>query len=132
MSTKEEVAGATDDANRRALQEDADVRDTVQQLVSTVPGRSFLWRLLQVGKWGIQPFAGEPHHTAFSCGELNVGQQIFALIASVAPDGLLLMMKERNDARSSDPIAGAAADANAGLTGTRTLAEPDTYTSDGS
>jgi hypothetical protein len=105
------------------IQDQADIRAVVTDLVSTAPGRTFLWELLRIGVWGTQPFAGAPEHTAFNCGQLNVGQQIFALIAETAPDGLILMMKERKDAGRTDSAAASPADAG---TGTHALADdPD-------
>lgn len=71
------------------------IRDTLARQ----DGREFFWWLLQIGKFGAQPFATDPGLTAFACGELNVGQQIFAAISEADPAGFLRMQQERNDVR---------------------------------
>lgn len=87
----------------------------IQDTLKRPDGREFIWWLLEIGKFGTQPMAQDPHLTAFACGELNVGQQIFAEIVSVDPAGFLRMQQERNDDRSSsdpDPNAGADSDSD--------------------
>lgn len=96
----------SDKAERRrqvaALKAEKTRRDLLlTELLDRPDGREFIWWLLQIGKYGAQPFAIEPTVMAFACGELNVGQQIFAAVIEASPGGFLRMQQEINDARSS-------------------------------
>ena len=85
---------------RRWLKEDElKIDSAVSQAIADKEGRKFLWWLLEIGRIGTQPYSGNALNTAFSCGELNVGQRILDRIISVSPEGYLLMMKENNDER---------------------------------
>ena len=70
------------------------IDSAVNKAVVDIEGRKFLWWLLQIGRIGYQPYARNALDTAFTCGELNVGQQILDRILQVSPDGYILMMKE--------------------------------------
>jgi hypothetical protein len=85
---------------RRWLKEDEQkIESAVSQAIASAEGRKFLWWLLEVGRIGMQPYSDNALNTAFSCGELNVGQQILDRIISVSPEGYLQMMRENNDER---------------------------------
>lgn len=111
----------TEKADRRrqvaALVKEKARRDLfIKDCLARPDGREFFWWLLQVGKFGTQPFSIDPYMTAHSCGELNVGQQIFAAIAEADPSGYLRMQQERNDERSVQqpiPDADSGADTDA-------------------
>ena len=75
------------------------IDSAVSKAVVDAEGRKFLWWLLEIGRIGMQPFAGNALNTAFNCGELNVGQRILDRIISVSPDGYLMMMKENESER---------------------------------
>lgn len=75
------------------------IESAVNQAISDPQGRKFLWWLLEIGKIGMQPYAGNALNTAFACGELNVGQRILDRIISVSPEGYLTMMKENENER---------------------------------
>ena len=93
---------ANADAKKAKLRRDMLIRD----LLARSDGREFIWWLLQIGKFGTQPFATDPHLTAFGCGELNIGQQIFAALIEADPAGFLRMQEEINNERSvTDPNA---------------------------
>ena len=94
------------DAKRRKqleeswAKEDAFIKEEVVKALIAIPGgRKYLWWLLQIGKVGQQPFTAQALTTSFACGELNVGQQIFAHILTVAPDGYVQMAKEMENDR---------------------------------
>lgn len=99
MSEKAERRRAARELKNEKLLRDKFIADSLKR----PDGRAFLWWLLQIGKFGTQPFGADPHQTAFGCGELNVGQQIFAAIVEADPAGFLRMQQEINDARRSDP-----------------------------
>lgn len=60
-------------------------------------GRKFLWWLLELGKFGQQPFSANALTTSFACGELNVGNQIFQRIAEVNAAGYVQLAQENLD-----------------------------------
>lgn len=83
---------------QRWLKEDElKIDSAVSKALEDAEGRKFLWWLLKIGQVGSQPYSGNALNTAFSCGELNVGQRILDRITSVSPEGYLRMMKENND-----------------------------------
>lgn len=85
---------------RRWQREDeARIDSAVSKAIVDAEGRKFLWWLLEIGRIGMQPFAGNALNTAFACGELNIGQRILDRIISVSPEGYLTMMQENNDER---------------------------------
>lgn len=85
----------------------------VRGLLSSPEGRAYLWWLLQIGRYGVQPFAADSERTAFNCGELNVGLQILAHILETDPAGFVRLQEEHKDARS-DPTSDADASAEPG------------------
>jgi len=91
----------TEDSLKRRWQKEDEFKidSAVSKAIVDAEGRRFLWWLLEIGKIGHQPYAGNALNTAFACGELNVGQRILDRIISVSPDGYLTMMKENEDER---------------------------------
>lgn len=102
MSDKAQRRKALADLKKEKIRRDLFIRD----MLARPDGREFIWWLLQIGKFGTQPFATDSNLTAFGCGELNVGQQIFAAVIEADPAGFLRMQQEINDARSSNPSGG--------------------------
>lgn len=83
---------------RRWLREDEEkIDNAIDALYKHETGRKLLWWLLTTGKVGGQPFTGDALTTAFSCGELNVGQQILARMLNVSAEGYVNLTKEMND-----------------------------------
>lgn len=62
-------------------------------------GREYLYWLLELCGVGRNPFSGNALTTAFSCGELNVGQRIQAHIIEISPAGFLKMLGEKEEER---------------------------------
>jgi hypothetical protein len=76
--------------------------NAVRAMLQHPDTREYLWWLLSIGKVTIQPFIhGSPDGTAFQCGELNVGNQIFDHIMEINPEGYLTMYKEQLNERSA-------------------------------
>lgn len=73
----------------------------VRGLLSSVEGRSYLWWLLEITRYGVNPFAADAERTAFNCGEYNVGLQILAHILEVDPAGFIRLQQEKQDAARS-------------------------------
>lgn len=83
---------------RRWLKEDEmRIDSAMSKVIEDADGRKLLWWLLQIGRIGAQPYTGNALNTAFTCGELNVGQRVLDRIISVSPEGYLRMMQENND-----------------------------------
>lgn len=83
------------------------------ELLSTAEGRQFVWWLLQIGKWQTMPYAGVDAATNFACGEMNVGNQIFARLLEVNPQGYLRIVEDQNGRTSPDTNPDADADPSA-------------------
>jgi hypothetical protein len=80
--------------------EDRELIDSaISALLQHAHGKKFLWWLLEIGRVGGQPFTANSLHTAFNCGELNVGQRILDRLISVSPEGYVDMMKENENGR---------------------------------
>jgi hypothetical protein len=94
---------------RYAREDDAAVDGAIDALMKHHQGRKFLWWLLEMTGVGRQPFSGNALTTAFNCGELNIGQQFFARMTSVSPDGYIQMSKEMADERNNRDAALSAA-----------------------
>ena len=56
--------------------DEAEVDEAIRALFQHQSTRRLLWWLLQIGRFGTQPFARNALDTAFACGELNVGQKL--------------------------------------------------------
>lgn len=102
-------------------EDEAQIDSAIDALLQHGHGRRLLWWLLQIGRVGGQPYTGNALNTAFSCGELNVGQKILDRIISVSPEGYLTMMKEQADERTNRTGA---------LNGTARGADPEPRTYD--
>jgi hypothetical protein len=86
---------------RWAEEDDAQIDAAITALLDHRHGRRLLWWMLEIGGVGRQPFSSNALHTAFNCGELNVGQRLLERIIFVSPQGYVNMMKENADERSS-------------------------------
>jgi hypothetical protein len=94
-----------------AEEDEREITAAVSALVEHRHGRRFLWHLLTIGRIGTQPFNGDALRTAFSCGELNIGQQVLDLLITTSPSGYITMMKENANERSDrDTALGSASD----------------------
>lgn len=86
---------------RKVAKLDRTMRElAVRGLIHSAEGRAYLWWLLTITKYGVNPFAADSERTAFNCGELNVGLQILAHLLEVDPAGFIRLQQEHQDARS--------------------------------
>lgn len=88
---------------RFAEYDEAQINRAMLELLETEQGQKFLWWLLQIGQYGMQPFAADPLKTAFNCGELNIGNQVMLRICEVNPTGFAQLQenrKQENERRS--------------------------------
>lgn len=115
----------------RAMESQRKLRidDFVKSALTTVYGREYIYWLLELGHIGRNPFSGNALTTAFSCGELNVGQQIQAHLIEVSPDGYLNMLKEKEEerinGRSSSNSSTNTSDSDSGGDSSGDSAEPN-------
>ena len=93
--TREELVAKWDKDDR------TETEQAIRALLATAVGRRLLRRWLSFGKLGVNPFAPNALTMSFSCGELNVGQQMLADILAIDPDGWIAMQKEENYERQS-------------------------------
>lgn len=87
-------------ARQRAI-DAQDIKAVIDALLANANGRTFCWRLLEIGKVGLTPPPIDPLKMAFACGELNVGNQIMALLMEINPEGFVVMQKEKALARTN-------------------------------
>jgi hypothetical protein len=80
-----------------ALQKAKDTRidGFISTMLNDPGGREFAWWLLQVGKYGTQPFNPDALKMAFAAGELNVGMAIVGRLTSIDPAAYLRMQQEQ-------------------------------------
>ena len=57
-------------------------------------GRKWFYKLLSSCHILRNPFSSDPLRTAFECGEMNIGQQVFLELQAACPDLYLQMMEE--------------------------------------
>lgn len=77
------------------------IADYVKRTMASTDGREFMYWLLSVCKIGQNPFTGNALTTGFACGELNVGQQVQALIIEHSPADFLKMLTEKESERTN-------------------------------
>ena len=81
-----------------AALDDADINSVIGTLLEHEKGQKFLWWLLKIGKYGLNPFSPDPLAMAFMSGEMQVGSQIFARLIDVNPMGFAqLQMKRKSE-----------------------------------
>lgn len=87
-----------------------ETEQAIRELLTSAQGRRLLRRWLGFGKIGVNPFAPNALTMSFSCGELNVGQQILADLISTNPEGWITLQKEMNDEHRTRDSAYTSAD----------------------
>jgi hypothetical protein len=73
--------------------------DFVKAAMQHQQGREYFYWLMELCEVGKNPFTANALTTSFSCGVLNVGQQIQAHVMEVAPKGYILMLEEKEEER---------------------------------
>jgi len=68
-----------------------------REIMSTSAGREWLWDLLAGCGVFSNPFTSDDRMTAFSCGAMNVGQQLLVDIMAACPDAYIQAMREANE-----------------------------------
>lgn len=115
------------EARTKAQLVDADIADAINALLRVRNGQRFLWWLLQIGRYGTQPFARNGLDMAFNCGELNVGQKIADRIISTNAEGFLRMQEQELNDERSPAHPGNTSSTGSGEAGTAADADADPF-----
>jgi hypothetical protein len=86
-----EKAAKLAESNRRAV---------ITQLMSTAPGREWVWDILAQCHCFATTFNGDALTSAFAEGERNVGLRLLADILAACPDQYIQAQRESNDRNS--------------------------------
>lgn len=73
--------------------------EAITAIMSTIPGRAWMWRQLGSANLFVSAFTGDPMRDAFSAGERNFGLRLLSDIMLHCPDAYLQMTKEANNVR---------------------------------
>lgn len=123
---------ARKEQNAASKKRQIELAEAVRSLYTLPAGRTYLIWLLEVGRaLGQNSFRGDPHATAFACGENNVGLRIMAQMIEVDPASFSSLLKELHDARSAAADARSRANPDADSesdSGPVAESIPDTYT----
>lgn len=93
-SNPEHVKQVEADAIRREKND----REVLVALLSSQPGRAWLWRFFSATHMTATSFDNDALAMAFKEGERNVGLKLWTRASEVAPDLVLLMLNERGAA----------------------------------
>lgn len=90
-------------AEKRAKITDANRVNFIRTIMGTIGGREWMHGLLRNCHVFSTPYvAGDPHATAFNCGQQNIGLQTFADVVSQTPQQYALMMQEAQTKDEAD------------------------------
>ena len=94
-SDRKSIRSAEKASVLRALQD----REAVAAIMSTIPGRAWMWRQLSAAHIFATDFTADALRDAFFAGERNFGLRLLADIMLHCPDAYLQMTKEANNVR---------------------------------
>ena len=84
-----------------ALLEQAE-REVTISIMSTGPGRAYMWRRLEAARVFSTTYSDDTHRMAFQEGERNAGLQLLNSLMQFCPDLFILAMREANERRTAD------------------------------
>jgi hypothetical protein len=79
---------------KRASDTRREFLETLEGIMSSPPGRAFIYELLTWCHLGTSPFSTNALSMAHNCGELNIGNRLLADISVACMDKYTVMMKE--------------------------------------
>ena len=94
-SDRKSIRSAEKAAALRTIQD----REAVAAIMSTIPGRAWMWRQLSAAHIFATDFTADALRDAFFAGERNFGLRLLADIMLHCPDAYLQMTKEANNVR---------------------------------
>lgn len=97
-SDRKSIRSAEKAAALRTIQD----REAVAAIMSTIPGRAWMWRKLSEAGIFKCVFTGDALREAFNSGERNFGLRLLDDIIAHCPDAYLQMIKESNNDRHDD------------------------------
>lgn len=89
-------------AEKAARQFEANDREAVVGIMSTLPGRSWMFRRLEACHCFNDAFTGDALREAYQKGERNFGLQLLAQLMKYCPEQYIQMTREANDRYISD------------------------------
>lgn len=90
-------------ARRKAAQAQAIKHDVVRKVMSSAPGRAWIYEMLDACHIYHTPFmVGNPDGTAFNLGEHNRGLALLADVQAAAPDLYLQMIQEAKNSSNTE------------------------------
>ena len=109
-SDRKSIRSAEKAAALRTIQD----REAVASIMSSIPGRAWMWRQLSAAHIFATDFTADALRDAFFAGERNFGLRLLADIMLHCPDAYLQMTKEANndryDGNDRSPDSGATDD----------------------
>lgn len=78
--------------------DEAEIDEICRFLLTDQKGQKFIWWLLQIGKYGLNPFSSDALAMAFQAGEMNVGSAVLARLIEVNPLGFAQLQLTRKNA----------------------------------
>ena len=79
---------------------DQNRREVLVGIMSTMPGREWVWNMLSRSHVFGMSFVSDAFLTAFREGERNQGQQLLNDVMEACPDQYVLAMRENNERRT--------------------------------
>lgn len=93
---------ATVNKDRKAKKTENDIsRDTLRNMMLKPENRKWFFALLTKCHILQNPFSRDQLIMSFSCGEMNIGQQVFIEMNEACPELYALMMDENNPVRKT-------------------------------
>jgi hypothetical protein len=131
-SDRKAIRAAEKAAALRSIQD----AEAITAIMSTIPGRAWMWRKLGEAHIFVNNFSGDPIRDAFSAGERNAGLILLADIMLHCPDQYLQMTKEanneRHDSNNRSPDADSLAERRSGSFPDRGDSRPYSGSAEGS
>lgn len=88
-------------AEKAARLAEAQRAEIVKNLMSSIPGRDYVWSKLAAAHMFVTSFSSDPLQMAFAEGERNQGLSLLNDIMGHCPEQFILAMREQNERRNS-------------------------------
>ncbi|MGP9420079.1 Bbp19 family protein [Ewingella sp. AOP9-I1-14] len=97
FNDQEDQEQLSEEAHKKAVERLKRDDQDIENVMSTVSGRRFVWKQLQETRVFQSTFAGDNNTTNFNEGQRNAGLRVFSDIMRVCPDMWLVMAKEAGE-----------------------------------
>jgi hypothetical protein len=102
LSQRRNIADGAAEGNRKALNVHEQNIADVAMLLSTRPGRRFIWRYLETCGVFRTSFDNSGSVTAYNEGRREIGLRMLADVNEAAPDQYLVMLRESKEGVTND------------------------------